>query len=430
MAGRFAVSIQDLNNHKDSTGAHEATSISTNFITFDGYSYNNVGDSLNGLSDLVGRNQSPFADTVTPGKIQLTTDLGGTYNAPQVTGLLGRPLVEGIVGINYTWLYTGATWTPGPVPVTGDLGYVSNVMRVNSIASQGGVGNVNIGKNLNYTGSYALNISHSDETAASLVNDINMYVTGRGITNAANNSPAGSVIIDPGANFFYNAKGAIRLNYNSIQLLSINNTNRVNFLGGTGTVGDATSLTTIGTGVNVIGKTSTQPSGVSGFGSILYSDSTGRLKYRNDTSNVNYWVGNPENPEIWRDATTNTSGSVYRERFVATSAINTVTDIKTYAISDTTIFSNSGHRMIIVKLTVTSIAASTGADSKASELIAYFKVVGATLSQVGVTEPMFAFGSNIIDPTITFTGSNIRITSSAHASQQCKAHYKVEIMQY
>jgi len=160
MAGRFAVSVQDLNNHKNANGAHDATNITANLTTVDGYNHDTVSTALEGLNTVINNNLSPFATGITPGKVQLTTDLGGTYDNPYVVGLLGRTLIENSLLTNHTWVYNGTSWINGLTPVTGDIGYVSNVMRVNSIGGQLGAGNVNIGKNLLYIGDFALNINN------------------------------------------------------------------------------------------------------------------------------------------------------------------------------------------------------------------------------------------------------------------------------
>jgi len=259
-----------------------------------------------------------------------------------------------------------------------------------------------------------------------------MQIIGKSIVHASNTSIGGDIIINPGVNTTNGFRGSIRLNNNSVQLLSGSNANtKINVLGGTAASTSASAgFNSLGDCVNLIGTTATEPSGSTSAGSVLYA-TDGLLKYRNYLSTKNYWVGNPENPEIWRDVADNNSGSVYKERFTALQAINTVTDIRTYSINNTAIFSNTFPRMISVRVLATAIANSTGVDARSTELVATFKVLtGPTLSQVGTTVVLFDSGANITNPTITLTGTNIRVTSAAHASQQCRTHYKIEIMQY
>lgn len=431
MAGRFAVSVQDLNNHKDNSNAHSSTNIST-AVSINSVPQTTVTGALTALNSYIAANAAPNASAGTAGKVQLTTDLGGTYNSPFVVGLLGKALIENSLSPNYTWVYSGANWVTAPTPVGGDIAYVSNVMRVNSIGGDLGVGNISVGKDLNYTGSYAMNISHTSHNSSTTPNSIDMGIVGKNIIHASNTDPGGDVYVNSGTNTTNNYKGSVRINQNSIQSVNSANANKINVLGGSTLVTSASSsLNTLGNGTNIIGSTASEPVGGSALGTILYSTG-GLLKYRNNGSSVNNWVGNPENPEIWRDVANNNSGSVYKERFVTLQAINTVSDIRTYSINNTAIFSNTFPRMILVRVKFTGVANSTGADSRTLESVAVFKVLtGPTLSQVGATLAIFDVGgANVTGPAISFTGTNIRVVAGYHGSQLCRSHYQIEIMQY
>lgn len=434
---KFAASVADLNAHITNNTAHPDTKITTS-VTVNGVPQTTVAGALTAMNTYIGSSVPSNATTGTAGLVKLAQDLGGTGLLPQVTGIVGYPInISGIADQSIIYFDSGQ-WQTGGLPVSGDLEPFteSGQKRQRVMSISGNIANSNpvtFSKTLRYNGISNPQIDSADKAGiADVALDTNIY--GTNLTHASNTNFSGDLVLAPG-NAVSGKIGRVVLGrFNNIQLYSLNaGASKLNLLGGSTAftaAAAAASLSGIGGHVNMIGS-SAEPGAATSFGALLYSVS-GILKYRNNGASQGRWVGNPENPEIWRDVSDNNSGSIYKERFTYLAAVNTVTDVKTYAVTNTAIFSNTYPRMISVRVIVTGVANSTGVDSKYCEVVATFKVLtGNVVSLVGTSITIAETGSvNLIAPTITFTGTNIRITSIYHNTQQCRAHYKVEIQQY
>lgn len=85
--------------------------------------FTNVQDILAVLATLISAPVVPFADPSTPGLVQLTGDISGSYNNVSVVGLQGRPVVSTAPTSGQVLTWSGISWSPATLPpATGSAG--------------------------------------------------------------------------------------------------------------------------------------------------------------------------------------------------------------------------------------------------------------------------------------------------------------------
>ena len=433
---KYAASVADLNNHISNNTAHSATDITTN-VTVNGVPQTSVAGALSAMNAYIGASVPSNATTGTAGLVKLAQDLGGTGLLPQVTGIVGYPIdITGIVDQSVIYFDSGQ-WRTGGLPVSGDLEPFTESgqkrQRVMSITGNPGNNNpVTFTKTLRYNGTSGLQIDTATKT---LIGDVagNTSIYGANLSHASNPNHGGSVVIYPGGSALFKY-GAIEIGYGNIQAFILNSgSNKLNFIGGNSSFTPAQAQSTFGAlggQMNVIGNSATDPANTVSSGSLLYSVS-GLLKYRNYLSTKNNWVGNPENPEIWRDQASNTGGSIYREKFTVAVAANTNTILGTYTASNTAIFSTARPLSLSVKIICQQLR-NDGLHANYYEKIYNIKVLSPNALTIVDSSTAIALGTGTYSPLPAINdigGGSFTFTSGQHVAA-FKTLATIEIRQY
>ena len=433
---KYAASVADLNNHISNNTAHSDTDITTN-VTVNGVPQTSVAGALSAMNTYIGASVPSNATTLAAGLVKLAQDLGGTGLLPQVTGIVGYPInIAGIADQSIIYFDSGQ-WQTGGLPVSGDLEPFteSGQKRQRVMSISGNIGNSNpvtFSKTLRYNGISNPQIDSADKTGiADTALDTNIY--GTNLTHASNTNFSGDIVVAQGG-AASGKFGRVTLGrFNNIQLYTLNSgSSKLNLLGGDTAFtasAAASSLSSIGGHVNMIGS-SAEPGATNSFGALLYSVS-GILKYRNNGASQGRWVGNPENPEIWRDQASNTGWSIYREKFTVAVAANTNTILGTYTASNTAIFSTARPLSLSVKIICQQLR-NDGLHANYYEKIYNIKVLSPNTLTIVDSSTAIALGTGTYSPLPAINdigGGSFTFTSGQHVAA-FKTLATIEIRQY
>lgn len=127
--GRLVTDRFDFQAHVNGSGFnHVAGSILLSpHLNISGHgTFTDVQDILAQLATLASAPVVPNATTITPGLVQLSGDISGTFNNVVVVNIQGRPVTTAPPALNNVLTWNGSAWNPAPSPAatgaaSGDL---------------------------------------------------------------------------------------------------------------------------------------------------------------------------------------------------------------------------------------------------------------------------------------------------------------------